>query len=199
MDAEKIEELRNRDWDAIFLRVYKAARILAARYGWNENTSLPNGQMLEDLVIEAVKQLWESPQKVRDDIAITTQLATIVKGLLWNLSQSRDESVKRSDEVVCGRADDISIADAEERDYKAHVTDLFDRALELLRLHPKIRGKEDHELVLMAIEEGAIKPQQIAEQTDLPVQRVYQITREIELTYPSISEKLGATEATNNE
>jgi hypothetical protein len=70
------------------------------------------------------------------------------------------------------------------------MTDLFDRALNLLRDHPKIRGKEDHELVLLAIECGAMKPQQIAEQTGLPVQRVYQITREIELTYPSISEKL---------
>lgn len=195
MDAKALESLRDRDWDAIFLRVLKVARILAVRYGWNENTSLPNGQMLEDLVIEAVTRLWESPQKVRDDIEITTQLATIVRGLLWNLSTSSDAPVKRSNESAYGRADDISIADAEERDYQTRMTDMFDRALNLLRDHPKIRGKEEHELVLLAIECGAMKPHQIAEQTGLQVQRVYQITREIELTYPSISDKLRATEA----
>lgn len=201
MDKKSLDQLRGqgRDWNAIFLGVFKAARVLATRYGWNERTSLPDGEMLEDLVIGAIEELWVSPEKIRNDIRITTQLANIVRRKLSNLSKKSDAAVKRCDEVAFHRADDIALDDAIERDYDSRMDDLFEKAISLLRLHPKIKGKDEHELVLMAIEEGAMKPRDISELTELPVKRVYQITREIESTYPSIAEMLVRIEARTNE
>lgn len=193
MDKESLDQLRNQDWDAIFVRVLGTARIMATRYGWNENTSLPSGQMLEDLVVDAINELWESPDKIRHDIKITTQLANIVRRYLSNLSKLADSAVKRCGEAALDRADEIAIEDADERDYQTRIDDLFEKAMSLLRLHPKIKGKVEHELVLIAFEEGALKPRDVSELTELPIERVYQIMREIQFTYPSIAERLVKT------
>lgn len=199
MDKESLDQLRHQDWDAISLRTYKSTRILAARYGWNENTSLPGGQMLEDLVIEAIAELWESPSKVRHDIKITTQLRNIVRRKLSNLSRLSDSGVTRSDEVTLARADELALADAEERGYRTIIDDLFEKAILFLRQHPKIKGKDEHELVLMAFEEGILKPSDVSELTELPIERTYQILRELQSTYPSIAERLAKAEVPTNE
>ncbi len=199
MDKESLDQFRDQDWNAIFICTFKTARILATRYGWDENSSLPGGQMLEDLVIGAINELWESPDKVRHDIKITTQLGNIVRRELWNLSQRSDSTDKRCDEVALARADELAVADADERDYRTTIDELFEKAISLLRQHPKIKGKDEHELVLMAFEKGVLKPRDVSELTELRIERIYQILREIQSIYPSIAERLAKAEVPTNE
>lgn len=199
MDKESLARLRDQDWNVIFIRTLKTARILATRYGWNENSSLPGGQMLEDLVIDAVNELWESPDKVRHDIRIATQLANIVRRKLWNLSQRSESADKRCVEVALTRADELAFVNADERDYRTTIDDLFEKAILLLRQHPKIKGKDEHELVLKAFEKGALKPRDVSKLTELPIERTYQIMREIQSIYPSIAERLAKAEVLTNE
>ena len=194
MDRQQLENLRNQDWDGIFARLFRAAQILATRYGWNQDSSLPEGKMLEDVVIDAINELWADPSKVRDDIKITTQLGNIIRRRLWNLSQCDDESVKRCTAAGSSQSDEIRLAEHDARDYASRMTALFERAIGLLQMHPKINGRNDHELVLLAMADGALKAREIADLTDLPVERVYQVTREIQSTYPSIAIQMGTGE-----
>ena len=185
MDETRLEQLRTLDWEAITARVLKSALFRSLLYGWDVNSSLPNGKSVEDLVLEAVGGLWSDPSRIRDDVAIEKQLDGIVRSKLWNLSQSADEDVVRS-EVIEEVAVDHRKNDTDEVDVK----DEFDRAIELLSVHPKVKGKPEHELVLMAISCGAEDVDQIVSETEIPRERVYQIRRELRALFPAIAKQL---------
>lgn len=194
MDRHQLEKLHDHDWESISIRLFRIAQIMATRYGWKRDSSLPEGKMLEDVVIEAIDELWTDPSKVRDDIKITTQLGNIVRRRLWNLSQCKDESVKRSTATAVEQVDRIRLAEFDARENESQLTTLFEQAIGLLKLHPMIKGKVDHELVLLAMSDGVMKPREIARATDLRVERVYQVLREIQSVYPSIAVQLGTNE-----
>lgn len=185
MNEEALEELRSQDWAAIGPKVLKTALCLAARYGWGADSSLPNGKSVEDLVLDAITEIWANPGRIRRDLAMTTQLTGIVRSKLWNLSQSADEDVARPDEFETVAVDGHKSGKAEVED-----SDECARALELLSQHQKIKGKEDHELVLTAISCGAWEVDDIVKETQLSRDRVYQVRREIWELYPLIAGQL---------
>lgn len=185
MNEEGLHELRGQDWGAIGAKVLKTALCLAARYGWNAASSLPNGKSVEDLVLEAIAEIWANPGRIRRDLALTTQLTGIVRSKLWNLSQSADEDVARPDEFETVAVDGHKSSEAVVED-----SDECARALELLSQHQKINGKDDHELVLTAISCGAWEVDDIVKETQLPRERVYQVRREIRELFPLIAGQL---------
>lgn len=174
MDEKRLEELLAVEWQSIAAKVLKTALWLAARYGWNASSSLPNGKSVEDLVLEAIAELWADPSRIRDDLGLTAQLTSMVRSKLSNLATSADEDVTRSGEletvVVDRQKPGEEIVD--DKDECAH-------AIAVLCEHPKVKGKEDHELVLMAISCGATEVEEIVKETGLPRERVYQVRREI--------------------
>lgn len=185
MNENGLEELRGQDWGAIAPKVLKTALCIAARYGWNASSSLPNGKSVEDLVLEAIADVWADPSRIRRDLALTTQLTGMVRSKLWNLSQSADEKVARPEEFE-------KVAIDRERPGEEVVDDGDEcaRAVELLSQHQKIKGKEDHELVLAAISCGMWEVADIVKETQLARDRVYQVRREIRELFPQIAEQL---------
>ena len=43
MDEKQLDSLRSLDWEDIAAKVLRSAYVYAARYGWNQNSSLPKG------------------------------------------------------------------------------------------------------------------------------------------------------------
>lgn len=185
MDEDRLEKLRTLDWKGITAKVLKSALFRALRYGWDANSSLPKGKSVEDLVLEAVADLWSDPSRIREDIAIETQLDGLVRHKLWNLSQAADEDVVRKDAM-----EEVAVDHRKNGTHDVDVTDEFKRAIELLSMHPKVQGKPDHELVLSAILCGADSVDQIVSETGLPRERIYQIRRELRDLYPAVAKQL---------
>ena len=186
MDEDKLEFLRQQDWEDISARVMRGALILAARYGWDAKSSLPKGKSVEGLVLEAISDLFANPQRLKDGCTLVTQLRNIVKHKLWNLSQSPDGSrVARSESL-----EETLLSDAPGPESGLETRQLFERAIELIAEHPKIKGKSDHELVVIALAEGLFDTPDLIEATELSRDRIYQIKRELRDVYPSIKEQL---------
>jgi hypothetical protein len=185
MDENRLEQLRTLDWEAITTKVLKSALFRSLLYGWDADSSLPNGKSVEDVVVEAICELWSDPSRICEDVAIEKQLDGMVRSKLWNLSQSADEDVVRTDAM-----EEVAVDHRKNATDEIDAKDEFDRAIELLSMHPKVTGKPEHELVLTAISCGAEDVDQIVTETEIPRERVYQIRRELRALYPVIAKQL---------
>ena len=96
-----------------------------------------------------------------------------------------DEDVVRSDAM-----EEVAVDHRQHHTDAVEVADDFDRAVELLSAHPKVKGKAEHELVLAAISCGAEDVDQVVSETEIPRERVYQIRRELRALYPAVAAQL---------
>ncbi|EGF25982.1 sigma-70 RNA polymerase sigma factor region 4 domain-containing protein [Rhodopirellula baltica] len=191
MDQDELEHLRqSEDWDRVFAIVLSATLKIARDWGCSHDTVLPNGQSVEDTIHEAIADLWKKPESIRRDLRITTQLVTKAKQKLWNVLKSKASQGTRSHEESVTSYDDEAYAESNRRTREDRLTEQADRAISLLRTHPNILGKGEHAAVLSALEDGFLKPREIAEVTSIPVSRIYQIKREIEDLYPDVAKQL---------
>jgi hypothetical protein len=185
VDEQQLVSLMQSYWEEISSRVLRSALFLAAFYGWNADSSLPKGKSVEDLVMDAISDLFAKPERRNPDCSLVTQLKNMVRSKLWNLSQSPDEEVERSESMA-----EIALAKEPGPGADIEVADQFSRALELLALHPKVKGKSDHELVLLAFYERIFDVAEIVEKTGLSRDRIYQVRRELRDVYPAIAAQL---------
>jgi hypothetical protein len=160
MDEKQLETLRTQDWDEVAAKVLNAARVFGA-----------------------ICEIWENPGRLNPSYSVTAQLKGIVKSKLWNLSQSADERVARTELHEVAVSSDDWMEKADDRDE-------FDRAVELLGAHPKVKSKAELELVVAAISCGAMDADAIAKETELSRERVYQLLRELRAIYPDIARQL---------
>lgn len=186
MDEKQLESLISQDWEEIAAKVTKAAFVHAARlYGWRQDSVLPGGKSVEDVVIEAIADLWADPARVTDKCDLTTQLKGIVKSKLWNLCKSADNRVARS-----GTMDEEHTSDCNEPSDEVDLKDEFNQAMKLLRSHPKVKAKPELQEVVTAFECGAFDAASIADLTNLSVDRVYQLQRELLVVYERVAREL---------
>jgi hypothetical protein len=184
MDEQQLGCLRSLDWEDIAGKVLAAALVFAGRYGWRADCALPGGASVEDVVAEAIQDIWEDPNRINSQVPLTVQLKGIVRSKLWNLAKSAEGRVERSqilEEVVSAGDDDKKAVDAR---------DEFLQAIDLLLDHPKVKDHAELELVVMALSCGALTAEEISKESSLPTKRVYQLTRELRGIYPSIAQKL---------
>ena len=193
-DEQRLEALRQENWDDVWPRVLRSALIVAGRYGWSAASSLPNGKTVEDLVIEAISELFAEPERRKPDVKTVTQLRNMVRSKLWNLSHSVDSDIERTGEIGA-----VAVSADRQPDEVVESREAFDKAISLLFEHPKVKGKEGHELMLIALSDGA-DPEDVAnivEVTGLARDRVYQVRRELRDIYPQIAQQLGTGESVN--
>jgi hypothetical protein len=184
MDEQYLTFLRSLDWEDIAAKTLAAASVFAGRYGWKANSVLPNGTSLEDVVAEAIQDIWAVPSRINAKVPLTVQLKGIVRSKLWNLAKSSDEQLRQ--EIVLEDAE--AIPDDGVNQVDTH--DEFARAIDLLLAHPKVMDHSDLELVVMALSCGASTADEISKETSLSINRVYQLTRELRGIYPSIAHRL---------
>jgi hypothetical protein len=184
MGAAVADSLRAHDWEEIAVRLLDSAVVLAARYGWTLKSQLPRGQSLESVVADTICDIWQKPERLKPSVPLLVQLRGIVKSKLWDLSQSKDDDVVRSEDLdaVPHRSSDPERA--------VDWVDEFKRAIELLIAAPKVKGNLELELVVTAIGCGCLEPASIAEETGIDIQRVYQLVREVKALYPSVAAQL---------
>ncbi len=190
MTEHKLEQIREMDWEEIAAKVANFARSEAhIRYGWN-GAAMPKGSSPEDLACDAIAEFWQNPSRLPETCELTTFLCGIIRQKLWNMSQWEEtRTTQRVDELesVGGFASTAS------PDTAAETKDDFMAAINMLAEHPNLKGKPDHELVLTALSCGSFSYDELAKDTGLPINRIYQVQRELNATYPDIKTKLNIT------
>lgn len=187
MDEQKLNELKDQDWEVISAKVLASALYRARSYGWTAASSLPNGKSVEGLVMEAILDLFKHPERRSSDCSLTKQLTNMVRSKLSNLANSKDSEVVRTETI-----DEANFSPEQGPHEKLETQDEFDRAVELLAAHPKVQGKSDHELVVLALADGTDLHDVavVVDATGLARERVYQIRRELREIYPNIKQQL---------
>ncbi|GJM25762.1 MAG: hypothetical protein DHS20C16_21770 [Phycisphaerae bacterium] len=190
MDLKALQDFRSHDWADIASKLLTAAPVLATRYGWNRNSILPKGKTLEDVVEEAIADIWENPDRRNPEISVVTQLKGIVRHKLWNLSQNSDGRVARSD--LDDHPDKSSAPEA-----TTDLRDEFEHVIDLLMAHPKVSRSPDLELLVVALGAGITDVPELAQECGVPASRIYQLQRELRAIYPSIARRLNVEEVTH--
>lgn len=172
----------------IGLKLLRFARWLAAtKYGWDEQAkTLPLGKDPENIVCEVVDDYLHDIRHFNPKHEFDVQLRRAISSELWALHQRIEaKAVPLQDEddghLPRGYETDELAPDGVamvEHDWKA----LF----ELFRSHPKVKGDEELEFLLMAIEEGAETAPEMAEQTGMTVERIYELEKKLRKIYPSV-------------
>jgi hypothetical protein len=188
MDEEGLNRLRALDWEEVTATLMRAAITLAVRYGWTLKSVLPGGKSLEDVVAEAIADLWSQPDRLNPAVDVPVQLQGIVRSKLWNLSQCRDEDIIRSEDL--SESTTVTAVGTETVD----TDDEFQRAIKLLQASPKVKGNDDLELVVLAMSCGACDVDELVRETELSRERIYQLRRELRAIYPTIAGQLRSKE-----
>ena len=188
MDEAKLESLRQLDWEEIAAKLANFTRRVAfSLYGWKDGELLPKGLSPEDVVYEVISEFWKNPARFQASCSLTTQLCGVVKQKLWNISQSKESKTTQ-------RENELEVVAGENRqqgpDRICQIRDSFNGAINRIGNHPKVKGKEDHELVVTALSCGVLDPDEIERETGLSRIRIYQVQRELREIYPDIKRDL---------
>ena len=196
MTEDKLEQLRELDWEEIAAKVANFARSEAhIRYGWN-GAAMSKGSSPEDLACDAIAEFWQNPSRFPGTCELTTFLCGIVRQKLWNMSQwVETRTTHRVEELESAGG----FASTASPDAAAETKDDFMAAITMLAEHPNLKGKPDHELVLTALSCGSFGYDELAKDTGLPIKRIYQVQRELNATYPDIKTKLHITKGANHD
>jgi hypothetical protein len=166
----------------IGLRLLLHARWLAAtRYGWSEGKTLPLGKDPEDIVCAVVDDYLNARRHFNSQHEIAVQLKRALQSELWALPLvvEPDAEPPKGYEAPSPSPDETAASD-----------DYCECIFRALAEEPKISGNEEMELLLLAFEDGAESPPELAAATGIPVTRVYELTRLLRKIYPSIKMKL---------
>ncbi len=184
MNEDELTRFRTLDWEDITAKLLQAAISMAVRYGWTLAHALPGGNSLDGIVVEAISDIWKEPTRLNPEVELLVQLRGIVRSKLWNLSQRRDEDVKGLDDL----AEPFALVASELE--TVDTIDEFQRAIQLLLESPRIKGREDLELLVIAISDGAVEVEELIRETGFSRERIYQLQRELRVIYPSIAIQL---------
>lgn len=188
MDEATLDSLRQLDWEEIAAKLANFARRLGRNlYGWQDGEMMPKGLSAEDIAFAVIEEFWENPDRFAAKCSLTTQLCGVVRQKLWNLAQSKESktTLRDTEFETLGGHDPAMPPDG-----VLQSIDTFDRALNLLADHPKVRGRSDHESIVTALAYRLFEPEELERETGLPRKRIYQVQRELNEIYPDIKRKL---------
>ncbi|MCG3147668.1 MAG: hypothetical protein PCFJNLEI_01109 [Verrucomicrobiae bacterium] len=190
MKSDQLEYLKSHQQE-VGLKLLRHARWLAAtKYGWNGGTkSLPLGKDPEDIVCAVVDDYLNDVRHFNPRHGIEVQLKRALSSKLWALHRRVEAHAvplePESDDCAPREyaADGLGVDETVmmEHDWKV----LF----ELFREEPDVKGDEELELVLMAIEDGAEKAPDIADQTGMSVERIYELKKKLRKAAPKVMAK----------
>ena len=190
MDEGQLEFLKAHQQE-IGLKLLRFARWLAGtKYSWDEQSkTLPLGKDPQDIVCEVVDDFLHDVRHFNPKYDIEVQLRSAVRSELWALHQRVEANaipVEQEDDGYLPRGyetDELAPDEAAMVKYDWKV--LF----ELLRAHPKVKDDEELEFLLMAIEDGAETAPEMARQTGIAVERIYEILKKLRKIYPIVKKQ----------
>jgi hypothetical protein len=172
----------------IGLKLLRFARWLAAtKYGCDEQgKTLPLGKDPANIVCEVVDDYLHDVRHFNPKHEIEVQLRRAISSELWALHQRIEASAIPIQNEDDGRLPRGYETDELAPDGVAMVDHDWKVLFELFRSHPKVKGDDELELLLMAIEDGADEAPEMAQQTGMTVERIYEIEKKLRIIYPSI-------------
>jgi hypothetical protein len=189
MDRDQLEYIKEH-FEELGLDVLTFARRWAfVKYGWETGTRF--GQSIEDVVKGVFDDYLTDTRKLKAGVDIPVQLKSAARSELWTLLKRK--GVNAAPLIEEGDEDNVPtgyVSDAQEPDAQASSADSCQAVWKFLWDHPKVKKNDELASYLMAVEDGAVTPAEIAQLGELPVNRVYEMRRLLNTIYPEILKKL---------
>jgi hypothetical protein len=190
MDRDQLEYIKE-NWEQLGSEVLVFARRWAyVKYDWSGGDAVL-GQDLEDVVMGVFQDYFTGVRNLTPGVDIVVQLKSAARSELWSLVKRKGAGAIRI--VDEGDEDEPPSSYASKTpgpDQVAASTDVCKRLLQLVWEHPKVKKSDELAAYVLAVEEGATTPAEIAEVSQLPVERVYEARRALIGIYPEIRKKL---------
>jgi hypothetical protein len=180
MSDECIEYLRNDETRLeVALKLFDYARGLL---DWEEEEMLPGGIDPQDVVLEVIERVASGKRKLNTKFTYEVQLKGMVKSLISKLYQKTDAKLKNIpiDEDEAGYAAIEKNLGVGGIDSTFESQEFSKRFLSLVDAHPKVKNDPDLETVILAYLDEARVPREVAEQTGIPINRVYEYNRSLQ-------------------
>ena len=188
MNEGQLEFLKSNQQE-IGLKLLRFARWLAAdKYGWDgQSKTLPAGKDPDDIVIHVVDDYLHDIKHFNPKHGIEIQLRRAIQSELWALHQRKEaHAIPLDAEEEDGPNTKWYAADEQLPDEAAMTTHDWKILFELFRAQPEVKGDDELELLLMAIEDGAEKAPEMASQTGLSVERIYELVKKLRKIHPKL-------------
>lgn len=186
MTEDHLEYLKTNQQE-LALKLLRHCCILAAtKYGWHKDKTLPLGKYPDTIVCEVVADYVEGRRHFKADVSVETQLKNAVRSELSALHKRKEAhavSFQLGDDDNSPRDFATDGPRPDEETMNAHDAEVLFR---LLAEHPKVKGDEELEYLLIAIEEGADNPPSMAAATGYPEEQIYKLTKKLRTIYPAV-------------
>ncbi len=170
------KRLEEEDWDGLYPRLLHYAISLMSNRKWPGGHP-PGAVEAEDLVQEAINSIFTGinqwNRQKHPDLEVV--LKGIIKSKLSSIVELKDNQTR------------TALSENPGIDGWGHEAQgLFDSAQEILegeelmdRIEAALEGDGDAEMVMLCLVEGATKPREISQESDLPVHKIYSILARI--------------------
>ena len=186
MTEDLLEYLKDNQQE-LGLKMLRHCYILAAtRYGWAPPQTLPLGKDPDILVYEVIEAYLEGTRRFSPDHSVLSQLKQGVRSHLSSLYKRKEAHAQSLDGAGAESAPlQVPTFDIlpDEQAANTHDTAVLYR---MFAEHPKVKGNEDLELVLLALEDGSDDAASIRTATGLATERIYQMIRTLKTIVPDI-------------
>jgi hypothetical protein len=180
MSDEYIEYLKNDESrQEVALRLFDYARGLL---NWQEHQMLPGGIDPQDVVFEVIKRVASGKRKLNDRFPYEVQLKGMVKSIISKLFEKTDARLDNipvdEDEPGYAKVERALGVGGSESAFEA--AEYSERFVKLVENHPKVQKDSDLGLVILAYIDGARVPREAANETGIPINRVYEYNRSLQ-------------------
>ncbi len=200
MDPELRKHIKQADWTDLTKKLlrYVAFRLHIIYGGTGENIALPGGQSANDIVQEAIRRFLNGQRKWDPSrVSLLRFLMGIAKSLISHHHELKETQLRASGVILDTNLSDENdpsgtrriVAKNPTKSPEGEILSVELRGIlnQAFRdLNQKAGADEDYILVLMCIEEGIMKPADIAKETSLNISRVYAVKKRIFIDFRDI-------------
>lgn len=161
------------------LKLFDYAR---AQLNWQEHEMLPGGIDPQNVVFEVFRRVALGKRKLNDRFPVEVQLKGMVRSLISKLYEKSDAKLENipidEDEPGYGKVEKALGVGGTDSAFES--LEYSERFVGLVENHPKVKADPDLGLVVLAYLDGAMVPREAAEQTGIPINRVYEYNRSLQ-------------------
>jgi hypothetical protein len=172
---------------SIALKLLRHCQILAAKsHGWTPTRPLPQGKDPEDIVFEIINKYLDQDRAFNPKWPVETQMKKAIDRRLQWLKKEAGSQVASLDELMTNDEDAAGSGSGQLPDEDAANRIDLGILWNLLLDQPEVLRDENLQLLLIAIEEGAVTPAEQAEATSLPLSQIYELRRKLKPIYRAV-------------
>jgi len=163
----------------VALRLFDYARELL---NWQEHKMLPGGIDPQDVVFEVFKRIAAGTRTLNNNYPYEVQLKGMVRSIISKLFEKTDAQLENIpvDEDELGYAKVEKALGVGGSDSAFESAEYSERFVKLVENHPKVQKDPDLGLVILAYIDGARAPREVADETGIPINRVYEYNRSLQ-------------------